>query len=239
MKTHDEFKQETLRRADALRRKDAHRKRLLTTYLSSAACFVLVVGVMLGIGPILSGAMAEDALPNDRTPTGDIQNHNNLSTSSTPAPGSTGPSREDDYSQGGKTQTSPLYTTNSFATVCDSSTVAPAPTPQFEMQILNHTPPIVSETPICLLLESYESYRSSPYFAEGAIAEEEFDGSTVYLILCPAPVGWVDVAITTQQGETHNVLLSATTYTEDSGYCAKFLVCTEPFAKIDFAIYIN
>ena len=239
MKTPNEFKEETLRRAQALRRRDSRRRRMLVTYLSTAACFVLIVGVMLGIGPILSGTMAEDAFPNHDTPASTPQYQDNHSIHTTGDPVT---SRVDPNSQAGKSDpvpSAPVATTNPMATVCDSSTVAPAPTPKFEMRILNHTPPIHSDSSLCLLLDSYDSYRLSPYFAEGSITEADFEGSTVYLILCPAPVGRVDITITTQQGETHNVTLFATTYTDEGGYCAKFLVCTEPFAAIDFGIYIT
>lgn len=137
MRNPEEFKAEVFRRAEKELRRQARKKRQIRSFLSMAACFVLVVGVVIGAPPLLQHLMAEgDA--NVATADGTTEKGTPAQTTPQMRPAPTTPA----YTP------APTTPANTPASTTPAQTLDQAPADTTPVQISEHTTPRATSTPV-------------------------------------------------------------------------------------------
>ena len=234
MRSYDEFKEEVLRRAEAGRREQARRRRRIRSLLSTAACFALIVGVLLGTGPLLRLMNTQEDMvnpPYHETP---------ATTGGTNSPVTGAPNTESTTVKVEFTASASVTeTTNAALTstvLATSTTDGPRESDDSVFRLLERitvTPRVLPEETTLLHLLELEDFERSPYYVEGVLTEGDFEGKAIYLLLTPCPTGLISAKLTAEDGVTYAYSLYANLSQGDTPYCAYILICNRPFVKIE------
>lgn len=253
MRNKDEFKEEVLRRADAAIKQRARTRRKTVQILSVAACFVCVVGILAGIKPLLNLQydQSAEAMPGEAaesTPYATTQGDNGQESTtprpSTPAatPAETTPAFSVASSTPGETvphTTTPVSTEPKTTSTTATSPAEPIVRGEeaYTIQMIPYTSPVLHEDLACIRFDSYDAYKSSPYFVYDT-PTSLFDGQSVFLLICPAPEGNPSILIHVD-GTDHVLEFSANAATEGGSYCVYLILVDPPEIDVTISLYGN
>ena len=103
--------------------------------------------------------------------------------------------------------------------------------------MIPYTSPVLHEDLACIRFDSYDAYKSSPYFVYDT-PTSLFDGQSVFLLICPAPEGNPSILIHVD-GTDHVLEFSANAASESGCYCVYLILVDPPEIDVTISLYGN
>ena len=237
MRNKSEFKEEVLRRADAAIKQRARVRRKTVQILSVAACFVCVVGILAGIKPLLNLQydQSAEAMPGglaESTPCATMP-MNTGQESTTPRPSTPASTPAETTPAFSAASSTPAAPTGIVIRVDDMLRSEDA----YTIQMMPYTSPVLHEDFVCIRFDSYDAYKSSPYFVYDT-PTSLFDGQSVFLLICLAPEG-EEIILIHVDGIDYVQELSANVVTEADSYCVYIIHVDPPEIDVTISLYGN